>query len=70
MSDVRFDQSASLLSKGQVLVAGGFDTGTNITNTADLYDPVGGTFTATGNMTDARAEQTATGLASTKHRSH
>ena len=43
-------------------MAGGCDGPFNIVNTADLYLPRRGIFIATGQMTDARAEQTATSL--------
>jgi WD40 repeat protein len=63
MLDTRFDHSATLLYNGLVLIAGGFDTRFHVTDTAEIYNP-NGIFAETGNMTDARAEQTATGLAS------
>ncbi len=46
---------ATLLSSGQVLVAGGKSSGP-ATNAAELYDPATGTFTVTGNMTVGRAD--------------
>jgi large repetitive protein len=54
MSVARSGQTATLLTDGEVLVAGGG------TNTADLYDPATGTFTATGSMSVARTNATAT----------
>jgi hypothetical protein len=50
---------ATLLPSGKVLVAGGGAS-------AELYDPVAGTLTATGKMTVARYGQTATLLPSGK----
>ena len=44
-----------------VLVAGGLD-GNDILNTAELYDPSTGTWTRTGNMSDARLDHTASVL--------
>jgi len=55
--------TATLLPSGQVLVAGGvMDTAAfyGTLNSAELYDPVAGTFTATASMSAARQEHTAT----------
>jgi hypothetical protein len=55
--------TATLLKTGQVLVVGGkVATGsvTNKTNTAELYNPATGKFTATGSLADARWGHTAT----------
>ena len=62
MSISRNFQSATLLNNGQVLMAGG---GNNIPingplSSAELYDPIAKTFTATGNMTIPRLYATAT----------
>ena len=48
----RYAHSATLLPNGKVLVSGGNSDliGVNITSSAELYDPVMGTWTATGNM--------------------
>ena len=58
-------QTATLLSDGRVLVAGG---GSDYANrlflaSAELYDPKTSTFSVTGSMTDARTFQTANLLA-------
>ena len=56
--------TATLLKNGQVLMAGGVDStsGTRI-DSAELYNPKTGQFTATGNLTTPRAGHTATLLA-------
>lgn len=54
----RFRHTATLLSNGQVLVAGG--SRKQVTASGELYDPVANTWTATGNLTQARQSHTAT----------
>jgi N-acetylneuraminic acid mutarotase len=59
----RSDHSASLLSNGKVLVAGGqvFDTWPYASlNGAELYDPATGTWSLTANLNTARGSHTAT----------
>jgi hypothetical protein len=63
----RYAHTATLLRNGMVLVTGGFgDTsncqgvGAQAQNTAELYDPRNGSFTATGNMSLPRGGHTAT----------
>jgi hypothetical protein len=60
----RFYHTATLLADGQVLVAGGDVTNVNntidVTNTAELYNPILGTWTLTGPMTTNREGFTAT----------
>jgi hypothetical protein len=52
-----------LLANGKVLLAGGFSKETNLFSTgAELYDPLTGTFSPTGDMTLGRAYYTATPL--------
>ena len=64
MSKTRSDHTATVLTDGRVLVAGGYQTfPLGLTDTADIYDPQTGTFTATGSMTQARRSHTATLLA-------
>jgi hypothetical protein len=62
MTVVRFSHTATLLPDGKVLAAGGYGEGGvgDILASAELYDPVTGTFTRTGDMNDARAVYTAT----------
>jgi hypothetical protein len=61
MSAARRFHTATLLSNGKVLVAGGEDAGSNAFSSAELYDPATGMFTpTTHNMTVARAGHTAT----------
>jgi hypothetical protein len=59
MTEARTQYTATLLSDGKVLVAGGGDRGTT---SAELYDPGSGTWSATGSMHGARRGQTATRL--------
>ena len=55
--------TSTLLPNGQVLLAGGYNvvSGTPVyLSSAELYDPVAGTFTATGAMSVTRQQHTAT----------
>jgi Kelch motif/Galactose oxidase, central domain len=60
----RADHTATLLNNGKVLIAGGRNVnaaGLNGLNTAELYDPVAKTFTAShGTMSTTRTRHTAT----------
>jgi hypothetical protein len=64
MTAARLHQSATLLSDGRVLIAGGQAmTDGNVWNdldSAELYDPQTGAFSSTGSMRTAREGQTAT----------
>ncbi len=62
----RASHTATLLGSGplagRVLIAGGMNGDGVALDTAELYNPADGSFTATGHMTVARKEQTATPL--------
>jgi hypothetical protein len=65
MAHHRSGQTATLLSDGRVLIAGG--RGRNMSGdftlaSAELYDPLSGTFSSTGSMTVPGEGQTATPL--------
>jgi hypothetical protein len=66
MTTARSFHTATLLSDGTVLLAGGVDSQSYILDSAEIYDPNSGTFTATGAMTGYRFVQTATLLANGK----
>ncbi len=55
--------TATLLSTGKVLVAGGVDNSDDSLGSAELYDPATGTWTFTGNLVTPRLIHTATVLA-------
>jgi N-acetylneuraminic acid mutarotase len=57
----RYDQTATLLEDGRVLIAGGSGSDGGLSS-AELYDPAGGTFTATGSMATDRTEHAAASL--------
>jgi hypothetical protein len=50
------------LTNGTVLIAGGYDSNVNAESSAEIYDPVAATFSATGNLNVGRDTQTATRL--------
>jgi hypothetical protein len=62
MSVVRMNHTATLLKDGRVLIAGGFHNGDpqGTYSSAELYDPVTGTFGPTGSMSVTRAGHMAT----------
>jgi hypothetical protein len=67
MTAARAHHTATLLPSGKVLLAGGGDVNSGFSNTAELFDPDSGTFTPfspNDTMTSARADHTATLLAS------
>lgn len=68
MGTARFLHTATLLASGKVLVVGGFsdNTGTPV-NSAEVYDPMSGTWTATANaLATPRGDHAATLLPSGK----
>ena len=62
MTVARRGHTATRLSDGRVLIAGG-ENGSGALNESEIYDPAAGTFTAGANMGAARVEHTATLLA-------
>ena len=60
MTTARTSHTATLLTGGKVLVAGGQLDINHILATAELYDPITGSFTATGNLQISRSQHTAT----------
>jgi hypothetical protein len=71
MAEVRGGHTATLLTNGKVLIAGGDNMEGDVppfflvdgSVTAEVYDPATGLFTSTGNMVTPRVGQTATLLA-------
>jgi hypothetical protein len=66
MNVQRSGHRATLLNDGTVLITGGISQATPptiYTNTAEIYNPATGTFTAVGNMAQARANHVAVLLA-------
>ena len=62
MTASRSEHTATLLFNGKILVAGGSDSSDPLDNSlssAELYDPITGTWTNTGAMTVSRARHTA-----------
>ena len=56
----RFSHTATLLTNGQVLIAGGQDHDFQDLGSAELYDATAGIWTATGDLNNKRTEHTAT----------
>jgi hypothetical protein len=60
MMTARLSHTATLLTGGKVLVAGGQLDANNLLGKAELYDPSTGSFTATGSLEASRSQHTAT----------
>jgi N-acetylneuraminic acid mutarotase len=59
MAKARNAPTATLLPNGKLLMAGGFNDKEFVLKSSELYDPVTDTWSATGNMIDARFQHTA-----------
>ncbi len=68
MATARTGHTATLLPSGKVLIVGGYNSASEVGyfETAELYDPATGTWTATGSLAQRRARHTATLLPSGK----
>jgi N-acetylneuraminic acid mutarotase len=62
METGRINHTATLLANGRVLVAGGFGAGPVVLGTAELYDPVSGTWSSAASMGVPRAKHVAVRL--------
>jgi hypothetical protein len=60
MATARSVHTSTLLNDGRLLVAGGTDESNNAISKAELFDPVAGTFSPTGDLIAARTGHTAT----------
>src|SRR5215831_12305977 len=60
LGTARDNHTATLLSNGKVLVAGGTNLSEPFLRSAEIYDPATGTWTATGSMVIKRKSHTAT----------
>lgn len=60
MNVARYFHTATLLSDGRVLVAGGFFGSNGSTSTAEIYNPATGNWSSAGHMAEARNRHTAT----------
>ncbi|CAF4632923.1 unnamed protein product, partial [Rotaria socialis] len=59
MNTARYTHTASILTNGKVLVAGGYTISGGCSNSTELYDPSTGVWTNTGSMIFARFFHTA-----------
>jgi len=62
MASTRSLHTATALTNGTVLIAGGFDSTMATLASAEIYDPITGLFSATGVMSAARVAAEATRL--------
>jgi hypothetical protein len=60
MAAARYGHTATLLPNGTVLIAGGEGNNVGYLASAETYDPMAGTFAATGSMAAARCCHAAT----------
>ncbi len=60
LNTARATQTATLLTNGMALVAGGVDGSGNILASAELYNATGGTFSPTGSLNTGRSYHSAT----------
>src|SRR5687767_12125386 len=60
MKTNRANHTATLLTNGKVLIAGGWVDINRLTATTELYDPANGIFTSSGEMMASRSHHTAT----------
>jgi len=60
LNSARDAHTATLLSDGTVLVAGGQDSGLSPSISSELYDPASGTWSVTASLNIARQQHTAT----------
>ena len=58
----RFRHTATLLTDGRVLIAGGWDATNDVTAVSEIFNPAAGTFTQAASLAVARASHTATRL--------
>jgi hypothetical protein len=62
MSTARSAHTANLLPDGRVLVVGGFGVDKDPIDSAEVFDPVAGTWSSAGTLQEARTYHTATSL--------
>lgn len=62
MTTARYNQTATLLTNGTVLIAGGKNSSGTVLSSAEIYTPSTQAFAATGSMNNARESHTATSL--------
>src|SRR5439155_26800054 len=66
MSVARHDHTATLLTNGTVLIAGGLDASNAVVASAEVYDPSTNGFSSVGDMRAARVGHTATLLSDSR----